>query len=363
MPNRNAKIRPLNLHAGEIVEVRSEQEILATLDERGGIDGMPFMPEMLEFCGKRFRVFKRADKTCDTINLTGSRRMYDMVHLEGLRCNGGAHAGCQALCLFFWKEAWLRRVDRDESRSFATDRADASAPAAPVRCNHDQLIQLTQTQGAANNGEIHYRCQATELLRASEPLPWWDVRQYVREILSHNVGVLDVLKSLFFRAFYRSVHTVGYRAQLAMYNTVQRWRGSEPFPFLAGTLDKTPRETLDLQPGELVQVKPYSEILTTLNKRNRNQGLSFDAEMVPYCETERRVLARVEHIIDERTGRMVTFTKDCLILEGAVCCAKYSDRRLFCPRSIYPYWREIWLRRVEEKPVVRREELADSRKV
>jgi len=34
-------------------------------------------------------------------------------------------------------------------------------------------------------------------------------------------------------------------------------------------------------------------------------------------------------------------------LENVVCCAEYSERRLFCPRAIYPYWREIWLKRIE----------------
>ena len=42
--------------AGEFVEVRSAAEILATLDEDGCVDGMPFMPEMLQFCGRRLRV-------------------------------------------------------------------------------------------------------------------------------------------------------------------------------------------------------------------------------------------------------------------------------------------------------------------
>ena len=32
---------------GEVVEVRSPEEILATLDENGELDGLPFMPEML----------------------------------------------------------------------------------------------------------------------------------------------------------------------------------------------------------------------------------------------------------------------------------------------------------------------------
>ena len=42
----------LNLRIGEIVEVRSPEEILATLDENGELDGLPFMPEMLAWCGR-----------------------------------------------------------------------------------------------------------------------------------------------------------------------------------------------------------------------------------------------------------------------------------------------------------------------
>ncbi len=37
---------------GDVVEVLSEREILATLDENGTFEKLPFMPEMLDFCGK-----------------------------------------------------------------------------------------------------------------------------------------------------------------------------------------------------------------------------------------------------------------------------------------------------------------------
>src|SRR5919201_470703 len=94
-----------DLRSGDLVEVRSEREILATLDERGELDSLPFMPEMLPYCGRRFRVFKVAHKTCDTIEYAGVglRRMRNAVHLENLRCDGSAHDGCQAGCLIFWK--------------------------------------------------------------------------------------------------------------------------------------------------------------------------------------------------------------------------------------------------------------------
>ena len=50
---------------GDWVEVRGKQEILQTLDGDGAVEGMPFMPEMLAFCGQRFQVYKIAHKTCD----------------------------------------------------------------------------------------------------------------------------------------------------------------------------------------------------------------------------------------------------------------------------------------------------------
>src|SRR6185295_4449906 len=102
--------RTLDLVAGEWVEVRSAAEILATLDENGTLDGMPFMPNMLRHCGRKYQVYKRADKTCDTVHWTGLRRMEGTVHLRMLRCDGSAHGGCQAGCFLFWNEAWLRRA-------------------------------------------------------------------------------------------------------------------------------------------------------------------------------------------------------------------------------------------------------------
>ncbi len=45
-----------NLRAGDWVEVKSADEILATLDAQGCYEALPFMPEMLQYCGRRFRV-------------------------------------------------------------------------------------------------------------------------------------------------------------------------------------------------------------------------------------------------------------------------------------------------------------------
>ena len=132
------------------------------------------------------------------------------------------------------------------------------------------------------------------------------------------------------------------------------WKGTA-FPRKAGTIPEeqtTPVLTLNLQPGELVRIKSHDEILATLNTRNRNRGLYFDAEEVPYCGGTYRVLKQVRKIINERTGRMLEMKTPCVILDSVICQSRYSECRLFCPRSIYSYWREIWLERVEPKPVM-----------
>ena len=129
--------QPLHLRVGEIVEVRSQAEILATLDENGELDGLPFMPEMLAWCGRRLRVDKLALKLCDTIESTGMHRIRDAVHLEMSRCDGQAHGGCQAGCRIYWKEAWLKRITAGQS---ALDFKPHQAP----RCTLPTLTAATR---------------------------------------------------------------------------------------------------------------------------------------------------------------------------------------------------------------------------
>jgi hypothetical protein len=47
---------------GDVVEVRNAGEILATLDGEGALGAMAFMPEMIQYLGRRFTVSARADK-------------------------------------------------------------------------------------------------------------------------------------------------------------------------------------------------------------------------------------------------------------------------------------------------------------
>ncbi len=329
----------LNLMPGDMVEIRSYQEILATLDDAGAIDELPFMPEMRALCGQQIRVFKRADKTCDTIDGTGGRRMYNTVHLADTRCDGSGHGGCEARCLMFWKEAWLKRVEPGQV---------PSGPAEEVG-EGDLVDRGTRQPGSPETGrDILYRCQITELKKASEPLPWWDLRQYVRDLRTGNTTVRRIFKAMGM-VFIRKLASIGigYRYLVAGFNRIQKWRGRPPFPFSTGKLAKeTPTGLLDLKVGEWVRVKSLDEIMATLDGYNRNRGLYFDPELVRYCGGTYPVLGRVSKILDEKTGRMLNFSNPCIVLQDVYCRSGLSRYRLFCPRAIYSYWREIWLERV-----------------
>jgi hypothetical protein len=323
----------LNLRVGEIVEVRSEAEILATLDENGELDGLPFMPEMLAWCGRRLRVEKLALKLCDTIEWTGMYRIRDAVHLEMSRCDGQAHGGCQAGCSIYWKEAWLKRIPAGES---ALDPEPGPAP----RCTLATLTAAARRPpDSAAPGEERYACQATELLRAApERIPSWDARQYLQDVRSGNAGALATIRTVCVGLF-NEYQDLSRR----LLPRPLRIRDGRRYPFIEGNLKKTPIETLDLQPGDLVRVKSKEEIVRTLDTDNTNRGMSFDGEMVRYCGQQARVLRRVEQIIDEQSGRMLRFKNPCIVLEAVTCTGAYHRQ---CPRGIYPYWREIWLERV-----------------
>ena len=213
-----------------------------------------------------------------------------------------------------------------------TDAAGASKEA---------LFAATQI-GTNEAGEALFSCQATELLRASKGLlPWWEPSQYVEDITSGNSTVRRVVRALLVGLF--------NRFQQANARFLPRFcliRGCKRYPFIEGkaTSGDTPTGSLGLQPGEIVEIKSREEIFATLDENDETQGLRFDSEMLQYCGRRARVLRRIENIIDEKTGRMLTIRRDCVILDGVICRGDYHRS---CPRAIYPYWREAWLRRVE----------------
>jgi hypothetical protein len=337
------------------VEVLGVDEILATLDSDGCLDGMPFMPEMTQFCGHRFQVYKSAHKGCDTVFPVRSRWFDDAVHLR-TRCDGHGHAGCQARCLLYWKGAWLKRVDGPAPTAQANSAAAAAAHASPTEAPLQARMDLARLRESAvaryEQGVPVFRCQATQLPCAGREVKWWDVRQYWADYTSGNVGLWTIFQGAAFAAFQNVCALIpGARRPLRrLYDSFRWvWRGAK-YPRSTGTIPvgaPTPTTCLNLQPGETVRVKSHDEILETISVASKNRGMWWDAECVPYCGGTYKVLARVDKIIEDKHGRMVQMKNPCIILDGVVCKGRYSDHRMFCPRELYPYWREIWLERVE----------------
>jgi len=320
----------LRLRPGELVEIKSLEDIIATLDVQGTLQSLPFMPEMAAFCGRQARVLRRVDKINDYVWRTGLRRVRDTVLLEQLRCSGIHHGGCQASCHLLWKEAWLTRPSGEVRPSQGgPGRKAAGIPAVPAHLSADELVQLARR--TEEDGSTRYVCQMTQVAEGTTPLHWGDPRHYLRDLLTGNVRLAP---------FFTGV-------SIALFNWVQRQRQGAVSPARMEIRERTsPHEALALQPGDRVRVKAMPDIERTLNHDSRNRGLWFDRDLIRFCGGEYRVHARVNRIINERTGKLVTLSIPNIILEGVTATGEYLA---FCPQNDAIFWREIWLQRVEQQ--------------
>lgn len=292
------------LRPGEWVRVRSIEEIRATLDAHGTLDGLPFMKEMERFAGRRARVFKRAERVCVEGQPT-PRGFARTVFLDGIRCDGAAHEGCDRGCLIFWREAWLVREE--------------AAPTEAEEARGAEEVSTGETgcegcPGPARAGGP-MSCQSTALAAASEPVRKWALRPILRELTGGNLSPVEAVR-------------FGAAALVRKARKLARRRG-------AGGPAPAP---LGLVAGEWVEVRPFDEIEPTLDARWRHRGLEFTPEMADLCGRRFRVRGRVDRIILEATGEARAL-RDTVILNGAECTG-------LCPRRNPFYWREVWLHRV-----------------
>lgn len=221
----------LGLKAGQWVEVRTKAEILSTLDRNARLEELPFMPQMLRYCGRRFRVSKRAHKLCDTAYSTGGRQMSDAVFLEDLRCDGEAYGGCEMRCLVLWKEAWLKPVDGAAGSSMpgvVPATPSGSDVAGHGACSEQSIYEATRdtAASAAASGTV-YVCQATQLPQATQPLSRWNIGQYIEDYRSGNAGATEIVAGLLYLAYTNLVWSgVGFGAALRWaYDLLQKVRG------------------------------------------------------------------------------------------------------------------------------------------
>ncbi len=282
------------------------------------------------------QVGKRAHKTCDPAVGIGGRKMASTVHLENIRCDGSAHDGCEAGCLIFWKEAWLKRTRRRgvprasasgarRSRAQCTEDALRSAsrsrrpPAKPNR----PMCARTRRSSSRRNRCAGGTCASTSRItrRATSACRSWP------SACCTQLGEPSP-KPASASALRCAGSTTSSSALI----------GGTPYPLRPFGVPKgtpTPKAQLDLQDRRAGSRQAVQEILKTLDSNYRNRGLYFDAEMVPFTEREYDVERRQKQIIDEETGKMIRFKTDAIMLKDVVCEARYAICRRFCPRAIY----------------------------
>jgi hypothetical protein len=302
----------MRLRRGDLVEVRNADEILHTLDSDGSVDHLPFMPEMLDFCGQRFRIAGRALTVC--FSGPGSPRGFrndDVVTLEGVRCSGSAHDGCQKACMIFWREAWLRKVDSLGVRS-STDLASISRLRPHLKISA---------------GPTTYYCQASELSNATHRLSRGQrLERFIKGLRAGNLNGVQMARCVGVWLFWR-IHGM-------LAGVYPHGRGKS-----------SPAESLALQPGEWVEVKSLKNIIETLNERGQNRGLRFSPDMRLLCGKRLQVKGRLDKIIVDGTGAMRQL-HDTVSLEGSACGCNYMGFGFGgCSRCELVYWRESWLRR------------------
>lgn len=302
--------------AGDWVQVKVWEEIAKTLDAAGTTDGLPFMPEMVEFCGGRYQVRRYAEHSCMEMPagryVTRTFDQKDLVMLHGLQCSGLNHDGCQRACSIFWKSCWLEK---------STDQSDGATAVQSKPAPVPQTLKIKASP-------TKYFCQATQLCVIShDHQPQDTISQIKTDLQTGAVGWFAMIPLI----------VLPYLRKL---RNRYLWR-----PRLRGTLTRTPVQELGLQPGDLVEVKSRQEIEATLDKEGRNRGLVCDAELISNCGKQFRVLGRLDRMISEATGEMRTVTAT-VMLVGVPCPCSFAVGG--CPRTDFSYFREIWLKKVDD---------------
>ncbi len=217
--------------------------------------------------------------------------------------------------MIFWKEAWLAKVDSD--KNVANEAPDPAAATALRARLHAPM----------KDGK--YFCQSTNLLSAVRGLS--GVERLKKVIADIRVKTYTVPQAL--GLVLRPLTAKVLKLFVPRIPKTDR--------------KKTPKFSSGLQPGDWIEVKSIPEIAETLDVNGQNRGLQWSMDLAHYSGRRFRVARRLEKIIVEYNGKMMNVS-DTVLLEGASCPCKYVIGG--CPRADLIYWREIWLRKIEDAP-------------
>jgi hypothetical protein len=154
------------LQAGDLVRVRSKDELEGTLNHWRQVRGCSFMPEMAEYCGTVQRVARPMTRFVDERDLK-IKKSSGIILLDGVMCKGTAEFGpCDRSCLHFWREEWLEKIDEKllslSNASATQERTDNFVKVLPLHQIETTLDQNRQLKSCIFTPEMAKYCGTTQ---------------------------------------------------------------------------------------------------------------------------------------------------------------------------------------------------------
>jgi hypothetical protein len=117
-----------SLQAGDRVVVRSNTEISGTLNARNKHRGLWFDRDQLKYCGTEQRVLARVDQIIDDVHGQMLRMKTPCILLDGVDYSGESLSFSAQHDLFFWREAWLEKIDSSDSAQTRGTKPPTASP-------------------------------------------------------------------------------------------------------------------------------------------------------------------------------------------------------------------------------------------
>jgi hypothetical protein len=122
----------LNLQPGELVRVKSHEEILQTITTANFNRGMRWDAELVPYCGGTYRVLKRVNQIIHEQTGKMQKMKTPCIILEDVTCQA-LYSACRMHCpkamYPYWREIWFERVSAAAAESEWSERGDEVQPA------------------------------------------------------------------------------------------------------------------------------------------------------------------------------------------------------------------------------------------
>ncbi len=141
--NAKCPAESLSLQPGDWVEVKSVEEIKATLDATGKNRGLQFAYDLAWCCGKKFKIRSRLEHLI--VERTGKALdVRNTVLLEGITCPCRCViGGCGRADYIYWREIWLRKIPVPH----ASGMPDSGKSVPRACCSSAKICAIPETVG------------------------------------------------------------------------------------------------------------------------------------------------------------------------------------------------------------------------